>query len=878
MTESMPSNAIKQRLTIGYLAPMLHGNSLPQWMGVIDAARKYDVNLICFPGWSLNFPEGTRFHDQANILYDLVGRESVDGIISWSSSIGNHSTLEEMTAFHQRFHPLPVVTIGQIIEGYPGLLMDSYEGMREAMLHLIEDHGYRKIAFIRGPKHHFYAQERYRAYRETLDACGIPFEPNLVSEPGNWSPDTGRAAMNGFLNVRKLRPQHDFQAIACANDGLALIAMDILQQKDFQIPNDIAVTGFDDTVWGQMYTPPLTSVRVPFYETGYRAVEVLLDVLRGESAPGTITVPSRLSTRQTCGCFDPAIVQVSRLPEKISSQPFFAAIDKDHESIINALRQVLPARPNSCFPELVETLLDAFLDALRDGANQGFIKTLNVIISRSIDNEDDVLTWQRILSAVYAETLPCFSRQDFELLRQADNLWQLARLILGRTVMRIRKNQELNRERHEERLRELDQAMITTFDVGDLMDLLASGLPMLQIPACYVALYDKPSAYGYPGTVPPRSSLVLAYNSAEPDWPKGRMPLKKSGELFPSRCLLPDSIRNNLEQIALVVEPLYFRTQQIGFMVCETGPRGSEVYDVLRGQLSSSLQGALLVQKEKESSFELAAAYEEIQSLNESLKEENVRMGAELNVARRLQDMILPRSEELQHIDNLDIAGYMQPADEVGGDYYDVLKRPDMLHIGIGDVTGHGLESGVLMLMTQTVIRTLIEHGETDPKAFLTTLNRTIYENTKRMQVEKTLTFALLEYQQGQLKIVGQHEELLVVRHNSGQQTATVERINTIDLGFPIGLEKDIDRWVDSARISLEPGDGVVLYTDGVTEADNMENEQYGLERLCDVVSRNWRQPAEDVKDAILEDVMRHIGKQKIYDDITLVVLKQQER
>jgi serine phosphatase RsbU (regulator of sigma subunit) len=327
-----------------------------------------------------------------------------------------------------------------------------------------------------------------------------------------------------------------------------------------------------------------------------------------------------------------------------------------------------------------------------------------------------------------------------------------------------------------------------------------------------------------------------------------------------------------------VVEPLYFRTQQIGFMVCEVGPRSSEIYNVLRGQLSSSLQGALLVQKEKEYSFELAAAYEEIQSLNESLKEENVRMGAELNVARRLQEMILPKPEELQHIDNLDIVGHMQPADEVGGDYYDVLKRPDMLYVGIGDVTGHGLESGVLMMMTQTAIRTLIEHGETDPEAFLTTLNRIIYKNTKRMGVDKTLTFALIEYQQGQLKIVGQHEELLVVRHNSGQEFAIVERVNTLDLGFFIGLEKDIEQWVDSIRISLEPGDGVVLYTDGVTEAENVDCEQYGITRLCDVVSRNWAQSAERVKEAILEDVMRHIGKQKVYDDITLVVLKQQNR
>ena len=79
------------------------------------------------------------------------------------------------------------------------------------------------------------------------------------------------------------------------------------------------------------------------------------------------------------------------------------------------------------------------------------------------------------------------------------------------------------------------------------------------------------------------------------------------------------------------------------------------MYEGLRNQISSALEGALLVQRVQEHAHELAAAYEEIQILNDQLKEENVRMGAELNVARRLQEMILPPPEELQQIEGLDI-------------------------------------------------------------------------------------------------------------------------------------------------------------------------------------------------------------------------------
>jgi serine phosphatase RsbU (regulator of sigma subunit) len=576
--------------------------------------------------------------------------------------------------------------------------------------------------------------------------------------------------------------------------------------------------------------------------------------------------------RQSCGCLDQTIVQAMLPQADLSAQTFFVAVEQRLDSILTAMQQALPVESPPELMELVEHFLTAFLTAMRHDSDSDFIQAFNDILRQCVSNESDALTWQQVISTLYQHTFPCFSEQDTSLLRRADNLWQLARLILGLTMQQIQKTHELDTQQQADQFRELGQAMITTFHIEELMNLLVDGLTMLQIPACYVALYDEPSAYEYPQPVPQWSRLIFAYNTIDPTLPHGRMELPKRGMRFDSQRLLPDDVGMAATQHAFVVEPLYFREQQIGLMLCQIGPRNSEVYDLLRGQISNALKGALLIQNEKKYSYELASAYEEIRILNESLKEENMRMSAELNVVRRLQEMILPLPEELQHIEKLDIVGYMQPADEVGGDYYDVLLKHGVLHIGIGDVTGHGLESGVLMLMTQTAIRTLIEHGETDPKAFLTTLNRTIYKNARRMRADRTLTFALINYQNGCLEIVGQHEEMLVARKNG-----TVERLNTLDLGFPIGLERDIDRWVAAATVSLEPGDGIVLYTDGVTEAENLDNEQYGLERLCDVVRQHWEQSVEEVKEAILKDVMGHIGKQRVYDDITLVVLKQQD-
>ena len=291
---------------------------------------------------------------------------------------------------------------------------------------------------------------------------------------------------------------------------------------------------------------------------------------------------------------------------------------------------------------------------------------------------------------------------------------------------------------------------------------------------------------------------------------------------------------------------------------------------LLKARISACLQKKQWRDQETLYLSQLAEANDQITKLNQCLQAENFRLSTELEVTQRLQTMILPKEKELNAIDNLEIAGFMEPADEVGGDYYDVLQHNGRITIGIGDVTGHGLESGVLMLMVQTAVRTLMENNETEPKKYFEVLNRTIYKNVQRMNSDKNLTLCLVHYKNGTLSLSGQHEELVVVRADG-----IIERIDTIDLGFPIGLEETIEDFVFQAHIELNQGDVVVLYTDGITEAENSLGVQYGLDRLCSVVKQNSQKSAVEIRQSVIEDLRMHIGVHKVYDDITLVVLKQ---
>jgi sigma-B regulation protein RsbU (phosphoserine phosphatase) len=322
----------------------------------------------------------------------------------------------------------------------------------------------------------------------------------------------------------------------------------------------------------------------------------------------------------------------------------------------------------------------------------------------------------------------------------------------------------------------------------------------------------------------------------------------------------------------IIAQDLDYRVEIHGIEEVETL---GQSFNQMAGKLQESFTALehanqTLEARVEDRTAELKAANAEIRSLNEKLQEDNLRMRAELNVARQLQQMILPKEQELNQISEFDIAGFMEVASEVGGDYYDVIHRKGGVLIGIGDVTGHGLESGVLMIMVQTAIRALAAANDAQPATFLNAINQAIYQNTQRMSSGKNLTLALLDYRDNQLWLTGQHEEVLVVRVNG-----TIERIDTMDLGFPVGMVDDITEFVAQIPIDLNPGDGIVLYTDGVIEAENPERQLYGLERLMEKIQQHWQQPAIEVRRAVIADVQDHIGDRTVLDDITLVVLKK---
>src|SRR5262245_7678864 len=294
-----------------------------------------------------------RFPPPAAAVFDLVDARSLDGLIVWSSVLNWFIEPAEMLRFCTRYG-LPTITAEVSIEGFPSVSIDDYGGMHAAVSHLIEVHGYRRIAFQRGGDQHAGMHERYRGYVDALAEHGLALDPNLVTPPTTWD---GRQDMKVLLDERGLRPHVDFEALVCSADGLLRGVHVLFAEREIRIPGDVAVVGFDNTFEMGIFTPPYTSVDPQFYDVGRRAVELLLALLRGEDVPERVTVPARLAIRQSCGC-------LAHLAPGIAASPARRA-GSVPQAVEESVPAIFAARREEILVDLAHRLGDGGDDAAR---------------------------------------------------------------------------------------------------------------------------------------------------------------------------------------------------------------------------------------------------------------------------------------------------------------------------------------------------------------------------------------------------------------------------------------------------------------------------------------------------------------------------------
>jgi serine phosphatase RsbU (regulator of sigma subunit) len=241
----------------------------------------------------------------------------------------------------------------------------------------------------------------------------------------------------------------------------------------------------------------------------------------------------------------------------------------------------------------------------------------------------------------------------------------------------------------------------------------------------------------------------------------------------------------------------------------------------------------------------------------------------EVTTVKGITTSLLPQARQWAHYE---IAASMHPADEVGGDYHDVIADPggDGVWIAIGDVSGHGLKAGIIALMVESIVLALIRsRPDIPPTELVAALNDTLHENLrKRMHADDFVTFAILRcHDDGLVTMTGAHEDVLVWR----QATGHCEKVAL--KGVWLGLRADIGGLLSSASVQLGEGDTLLLHTDGITESVGPDGQPFGPDRLVALFEEQGENPPEAIRRAVLGG-----APTKPDDDMTVVIARYRSR
>lgn len=259
----------------------------------------------------------------------------------------------------------------------------------------------------------------------------------------------------------------------------------------------------------------------------------------------------------------------------------------------------------------------------------------------------------------------------------------------------------------------------------------------------------------------------------------------------------------------------------------------------------------------------------------EKITASTARVAAEMDAARRIQTQILPQRPVLP---GLELCCYMRPADEVGGDYYDIYEAGGRSWILLGDVTGHGLSSGLVMLMAQSVMSSLLHSQQAiRPGALNLLANRILHQNLTRLGEDRTMTIVSICLEgPDELVLSGSHDNLYVYRKASG----VVEVVEVSQFPFQLGLIDEIpEDLVAEARLHIAPGDTLFVITDGVTEAaagGDYRRGMYDEARLVEFITRNATRPLDQIRASLAQELER-FTQGVFHDDVTFVIARRQE-
>ena len=640
--------ASSDRKTIGVFASKVGRGWGTQFLaGINDAAKELNVNLVHFIGGKLAPVPGDD-PGKSFGLYDLAKPEQFDGLLL-TADVAYGVSESDLKAFRAMHLNTPIVTQSVPMDGATMFIPSNVDGMSTLVRHLIEDHSYKRIAFIRGLDGQIDSEQRFQAYKDELKAHNLRFNEDLVVT-GDFTQESGREAIQILLDERGLR----FKAVVAANDRMAFGALEALQQRGVRVPDDVAVTGFDDLREAQTMGVPLTTVRQSYYTAGKNALQALVKRINGDTLQKQIVTSTQVLVRWSCGCLPENVRQAAVALRDVAKT---GKLENKREAAMRALLNSAGIMEND--PSILQyrdafgRAWDAFLMTLNDKASSDeFLKTINAMIELMQKQNMPPSIWHNVISMMRRYALGGITSHTVML--QAENLFQQARLLAGELSQRWQSYQRLALEQQESLLQGFSFSMAPAMSIDEIGKAISEHFPAMGIDRWYVMFYsDVSSPQSISAPTPESYKLLFQYENAKFEIPRKPTSIG-TGQLVP-RGKTPEDHR-----YTSVVMPLTLATNRFGFMWVEMGPIDWEIYVRIRNLVSSALLRTMLVsqreQAQKEVERLLAEAQERAQELAiakdfaESTAAENANLYSSEQARRRSAEALTKASRQLSSL------------------------------------------------------------------------------------------------------------------------------------------------------------------------------------------------------------------------------------
>ncbi len=601
------------RPTIGFLTCHLDNDyAFEICKGVEFAVEEANVNLVIMPGMYLNAsyndPVNAKYDYQYNSIFYYANKKSLDALIVSIGSIGSFLSVDDKKTFLESFD-LPVLTIEAEIPGYPYLYTESTTGMKEAIEHLIIEHGKSKIGFVSGRLENADALERFNVYKEVLELHNIPYDEKRVAY-GNFSEFT-EEIVDELLNNNP-----DMEAIVFANDTMAIGGYKSIKKRGLIIGKDILVVGYDNSPSSLELTPQLTTVDNNIMDLGYNAVYQALELIKTRKTSMSL-LNSRLVKRLSCGCtpsIDPDML--NKINNNLS--------DYTSEDILKIFKENHMLQYSNSFYasemfEVIDPYIKRFTDSIFSNISYDTEELRNAT-DALMENEiikyyfsHSKITYMINMLSDFLLSIKLPEEKHYELETMFNTVLSFLSFYISKQY-----TAEVKKSKEDvwQSMRMTRDTLLNSGDDQKCFTLIAENLyHQCGFQSAFLYLYDELPVMLNDGLwrVPKYINLQTFVNDGEAVY------LSEEQRILPSYMIFNHKYTPNKRRHTMVLTPLHTNEVQHGLLLCETNLSNFNKIYSTSIQLATSLKFLALMKQEMAIQDRLEITMNEIRDKNDQL-------------------------------------------------------------------------------------------------------------------------------------------------------------------------------------------------------------------------------------------------------------------